>query len=306
MIRVTACICTHNRPDYLRDCLDGLAQQTVGPEGFRILVVDSGSTGAAAGQIRALVARVANARLLRVDRLGLSVARNAGFRTCTDDYIAYLDDDAIPEPGWIAAIQRAAADTMPALLGGAIAPLWEAPLPDWWPARLRGVLSITEITGRGEYRRPGVAAALEPVGANMIIRVTALQVAGGFAESLGRTGKNLLSDEEKILAWTMQDGGETILYDSRIRVHHQIQAERLTMPWLLSRLYWQGLSRVRSGRILGEQAAMRREAIRRVIVFCLFAPVALIPARSHWLLALRWRWAYAQGFLRAYISRPSG
>ena len=305
MIRVTACICTHNRPDYLRDCLDGLAQQTVGPDGFRILVVDSGSAEAEAGQISALVASVANARLLRVDRLGLSVARNVGFRACTDDYIAYLDDDAIPEPGWISAIQDAVADTMPALLGGAIAPLWEAPLPAWWPAQMRGVLSITELVGRGEYRRPGVAAALGPVGANLIVRITALQAVGGFAETLGRTGKNLLSDEETVLAWTMQDVGETILYDSRIRVHHQIQAERLTLSWFLARVYWQGSSRVNSGRILGEQATLRREALRRLVVFCLFAPVALIPKQSQGLIALRWRWAYAHGFLRAYATRAA-
>ena len=40
-------------------------------------------------------------------------------------------------------------------------------------------------------------------------------------------------------------------YDLRIVVRHQIQAARLTPAWLLSRLYWQGVSTVLTRRLLG-------------------------------------------------------
>jgi glycosyltransferase involved in cell wall biosynthesis len=307
MIPITACICTHNRPDYLADCLVGLRDQSVGPDAFRILVVDSGSAPTQAADIRAQVAAVANASLLRIDRPGLSVARNAAAQVIPDGYIAYLDDDAVPAPDWIAAIRHAIAANSPAppMLGGAIYPLWEAPLPDWWPARLRGVLSVLEVPGQGMCGEPGVAAALEPYGANMIVHVTALRAAGGFPETVGRDGRSLLSDEEKILTRTLRNQGAAILYDSRILVHHQIQTERLTVPWLLRRMYWQGVSHVRSSRILAEQAAIRREAPRRLAVLALLAPFALIPARWPWLLGPRWRWAYARGFLRAYLREPA-
>lgn len=303
--RIMVCICTHNRPDYLRDCLDGLRAQTIGLGGFDILVVDSASAPAPAARIAALVAGVANARLLRVDRLGLSLARNVAARAVGAGYIAYLDDDAIPSPDWIAAIQCALSgpDPAPVMLAGAILPLWEAPLPAWWPPDLRGVLSIIEIAGTGEFRRPGMAARLEPYGANMIIHAPALLAQGGFLESIGRHGEVLLSDEEKVLAWRLQDGGGRVLYDSRITVHHQIQAARLTMAWLLSRMYWQGVSHVRSARYLGHVEGLRMEAMRRFAIVILLAPLGLIPVACPYGVRLRWRWAYARGFLRAFL-RP--
>lgn len=68
------CICTHNRPSYLRDRLQGLRQQTIGAERFDILVVDSASTDGAPAQIADAVRDVGNSRLLRVERPGVSFA----------------------------------------------------------------------------------------------------------------------------------------------------------------------------------------------------------------------------------------
>jgi glycosyltransferase involved in cell wall biosynthesis len=303
--RITVCVCTHDRPDYLRDCLDGMRNQTVGADEFRILVVDSGSSGAVAVELATIVAGVPNASLLRVDRPGLSLARNEAAREVASGYIAYIDDDAVPAPDWVAMIARAISATPrePAMIGGRILPLWEAPLPRWWPPSLRGVLSIIEAEGAGEYRRPETAQKLSPYGANMIVHVPSLLAAGGFPEAFGRTGKTLLSDEETVLAWRLQDAGHCIRYDSRIVVHHQIQAQRLTPQWLFSRMYWQGASRVMSHRAMGHSATIWRELPRRLAVAALFAPCRLIPRRHACLMEWRWRWAYAIGFLRAFVRR---
>src|ERR1700754_3530524 len=110
---ITVCLCTHNRPGYLADCLAALRQQTVGAASFDILVVDSASGREVAAQIVRLVAAMGNARLLRVDRPGISRARTAGADTVWDGYLAYIDDDAIPAPDWIAAIQAALAGPDP-------------------------------------------------------------------------------------------------------------------------------------------------------------------------------------------------
>jgi hypothetical protein len=130
--------------------------------------------------------------------------------------------------------------------------------------------------------------------------------AGGFRGSVGRYGAALLSDEEVQLAWRLQDAGHPVLYDSRITVHHQIQASRLNPGWLLSRLYWQGASTVVTRRLLGASRSLRLEAVRRLAVVVLFAPAGLVPRGSVALLPLRWRLAYASGFLRAFLGwRPS-
>jgi glycosyltransferase involved in cell wall biosynthesis len=302
-MHVTVCICTHDRPRYVRDCLDGLRQQSISPELFDILVIDSASTGDVPARLTGLVGGLHNARLLRVEEPGVSVARNAGAMAATGDYIAYIDDDAIPAPDWIERILAAIAgtDPAPALIGGRILPLWEAPLPRWWPAGLRGSLSIIEAEGRGEYRTGALPRGLEPYGANMVVRTTSLRAIGGFGRLSGRVGSALLSDEEVQLAWRLQDSGQSVRYDSRIVARHQIQAARLTPAWLLSRLYWQGVSTVRTRRLLGRPRDVWRELPRRVAVAALLAPAALIPRRCTRLIPCRWRFAYALGFIRAAL-----
>ena len=300
---ITVCICTYNRPDYIRGCLDGLRQQTVPSNQFEILVVDSASTGDVPAQLERMVVEIDNARLLRIEQPGISIARNAGARQASGAYVAYIDDDAIPAADWVERIMAAigAGNPPPSLIGGRILPRWEAPLPAWWPAQLRGVLSIIECEGEGEYRTGQLPAGLEPYGANMAVHVQSLFAVGGFGASIGRLGKVLLSDEEVQVAWRMQAAGRSVRYNSRIVVQHRIQATRLTPGWLLSRLYWQGVSTVLTRRLLGRPGAVWRELPRRALVAAVLAPSALLPVRSTRLVQCRWRLAYACGFIWAAL-----
>jgi glucosyl-dolichyl phosphate glucuronosyltransferase len=301
-MELTVCICTNDRPHYVRDCLDGLRRQTVARDCFTVLVVDSASCAAAALELDTLATEY-DAKLIRLDHAGVSLARNAGAWAARTPFIAYIDDDAIPADDWIETILAAIAQPgrLPALIGGRILPKWEAPLPVWWPASLRGVLSIIEYQGRGEYRTDAVPKGLEPYAANMVVHVLSLIAAGGFGAAIGRYGQTLLSDEEVQVAWLLQDVGYSARYDSRITVHHQIQAQRLTPTWLLSRLYWQGASTVLTRRLLRKPGSVWRELPRRLLVAGLLAPTWLIPRHSTALLAARWRVAYAAGFVRAAL-----
>jgi glucosyl-dolichyl phosphate glucuronosyltransferase len=297
---LTVCICTHDRPRYVGDCLEGLSRQTVSRDRFAILLVDSASSPAGAGGLADLAGE-RDARLIRLDQPGVSLARNAGAWAARTQFIAYIDDDAIPATDWVETILDALAQPgrTPALIGGRILPKWEAPLPAWWPASLRGVLSIIEHEGRGEYRTVAVPPGLEPYGANMVVHVLSLLAAGGFGGAVGRYGQSLLSDEDVQLAWMLQDAGYSVRYDSRITVYHQIQARRMQPEWLLSRMYWQGASTVLTRRLLQQPQTVWRELPRRLLVAVLLAPTLLIPRRATALLSARWRLAYATGFVKA-------
>jgi glucosyl-dolichyl phosphate glucuronosyltransferase len=133
--------------------------------------------------------------------------------------------------------------------------------------------------------------------------VPTLLAMGGFGRHSGRVGKAPLSDEEVQLAWRLQAAGHSARYDSRIVVQHQIQAERLTPHWLLSRLYWQGVSTVLTRRLLGQSGTVWRELPRRIAVAVLLAPFGLLPRRSTCLVPCRWRLAYALGFVRSALGR---
>jgi len=292
---VTVAVCTRDRPDYLRECLAGLRRQD---QPVPVLIIDSASSPDTAAVLRALAADHPGARLIRVDQPGLSAARNAALAAVPEGYVAFVDDDAVPSPAYLAAITAAIATAprRPAVLGGRVLPYWEAPLPQWWPERLRGVLSLIEQAGQGE-----VGVWPEPCGANFIVDAEAARAVGGFPETLGRDGTSLLSDEEMVLLRRMQRAGGLAWFDSRILVHHQIQAGRLTPGWLLRRMYWQGASRVLSHGALGEKAAVRAELPRRLALTAALAPLALWPATSPRLMQLRWRRAYAAGFVRTAL-----
>ncbi len=306
---VSVVVCSHDRLPYVRACITSLTRQSVGASAFEIVLVDSGSPPPVAAEMKRLAEMTPNTRLIRVDVSGVSEARNEGARAAAGEYVAYIDDDAVATPDWIEQIQRVLAehDCKPVVLGGRVLPVWEAPLPGWWPVSLRGVLSIIEHEGAGEYRTPAVPDKLEPYGVNMILKREAMLQIGGFAEALGRMGLVLQSDEEVQLAWRLQDAGFSAIYDSRVVVRHSIQAQRFNPEWLLSRLYWQGASTVRTRRLLGQDALVRREFPRRLLVELVTLPFTwIIPKSSTRLMALRWRHAYARGFTRETLDLGSG
>ncbi|MDE2516495.1 MAG: glycosyltransferase [Rhodospirillales bacterium] len=296
---ISVCICTHDRAAYVRACLHALRRQTAPPTCFEVLLIDSASAPAEAAALARMDRAMPGLRRIRLDQPGVSRARNAGAQAARAPYIAYIDDDAVPAADWIARILDALGEHPDAaVLGGRILPLWEAPLPGWWPASLRGVLSLIEWEGQGEFRSADLPAGLAPYSANMVVAVAPMRALGGFSEAIGRIGSVLLSDEEVQLAWRLQDHGYAVRYDSRILVHHRIQAGRLDPAWLLERLFWQGASAVVTARLLGRAGGVWRAVPRRAAVALLCAPAALLGRHSTRLIGLRWRLAYALGFLR--------
>jgi GT2 family glycosyltransferase len=81
-------------------CLDALATQT---RSHRVLVIDNASTDGTAEEIAAHPLRP---RALRMTRnLGYAGALAAAFPQVKTPFMAWLNDDAEPEPGWLAALE---------------------------------------------------------------------------------------------------------------------------------------------------------------------------------------------------------
>jgi GT2 family glycosyltransferase len=285
-------VCTHARPHYLAACLEGLSRQDL--SSIEVLVVDSASPPGPAAEI-ARLADEAGAQLIRTDRPGLSLARNLGLAEARAPWTAWLDDDAVPEPDWARRLVEAASALPPqaAALGGRILPRWEAPLPEWWPESLRGVLTIIEWEGSGE---PGHDTPPEVAvyGANMAFRTASLRAIGGFPEELGRVGNRLLSGEEVEVVDRLCARGERVFYEGAVTVRHSIQRERLRPEWLLSRIHWQGATDALRHRRHGRA----RRAPGALLKLMLQAPLLLWPRHSPSLLRARCGAAYNLGYLR--------
>lgn len=102
---VSVVIANWNGRALLRECLQGLERQTY--DRFEIIVVDNGSRDGS----REMIEKEWHGRvklITNAQNLGYAYAVNQGIRSASSDYIATLNNDAVAEPAWIAALVEAA------------------------------------------------------------------------------------------------------------------------------------------------------------------------------------------------------
>ena len=108
---VTVIVCTRDRPRELERCLAALG--ALEHPSFDILVVDNGAVDGIAE-----LCRHYGAACIREPLPGLTRARNLGARAARSPLVAYIDDDAIAEPGWLSALVRPLSDPAVAAVAG--------------------------------------------------------------------------------------------------------------------------------------------------------------------------------------------
>jgi GT2 family glycosyltransferase len=88
-------VCTYNRAPYLRKCLESL--RFLRDAEFEVVVVNGPSTD---GTEAVLAAYDGEIKIGRNDRANLSISRNIGIRLAAGTVVAFIDDDAQPDPHW--------------------------------------------------------------------------------------------------------------------------------------------------------------------------------------------------------------
>jgi glycosyltransferase involved in cell wall biosynthesis len=267
---MTVVICTHNRHDYLAEAIESLLHQSASASQYEILVVDNASTDDTRGLVAGLVKRVPLIRYIYEPRLGLSVARNTGWREARGEFVGYMDDDAVADDTWVSAILESFDEGGPttAAVGGPVDPLWEVSPPAWLPEDWKALYGIIN---HGVARKV-LAADQYLGGGNSAYRKNCLSNVGGFAENLGRIGGVLLSGEDNGVRNALHKAGLLYFYDPRVRIRHAVPAKRLRQSWLLRRVFWEGVSQS----ILNHESAVAAVAgasrfliLRRRLAFCL-------------------------------------
>ena len=101
-------------------------------------------------------------RVVRGPARGPAAARNAGLRACSAEWVAFLDDDVEPEPGWaglLAADLAAAAPDVAGVQGRIVVPLPAGRRPTDWERNTQGLERARWATADLAYRRAALAAA---------------------------------------------------------------------------------------------------------------------------------------------------
>jgi mycofactocin system glycosyltransferase len=229
LTEVTVVVPVRDRPAELARCLAALAAEPPG----RVLVVDDGSADPAA---LGAVCAGAGAELVRcASSGGPAAARNAALPRLATDFVAFLDSDCVPEPGWLTQLCAVAAAD-PRL--GAVAPRIVA-LPTAGGGgggggatggaldRFAQARAPLDLGPRPAAVRPGGRVAYLPTAA-LLVRRAAL--GAGFDPAL-RHG------EDVDLVWRLHDAGWRVRYAPGARVGH---AEPARLSARLRRRYHYG------------------------------------------------------------------
>jgi len=115
----TIVVPTFARPAMLRRCLDGIARLEATAFSFEVVVDDDGGPEPLDALVAAYADRL-DLHLIRQSHGGPAAARNAGVAVARGRYLAFIDDDCTPAPGWLAEFVRELARDDRRLLGGRV------------------------------------------------------------------------------------------------------------------------------------------------------------------------------------------
>lgn len=213
-MRISVVISTLNRADSLRVTLAALRFQR--HRDFEVVVVEGPSDigrGQVASEQQQWVRRVSCAEA------NLARSRNLGIAAASGEIVAFVDDDAVPEPRWLAELAAAYEDERVAGAGGIVF--------DKTGMRLQYEYALCDRLGRPSFdcrlprpreTLPGADPLLYLQGTNMSFRREVLVALGGFDEEL----KYLYDDVDVCLR--MIDAGAHLVALDGAAVHHRCLA----------------------------------------------------------------------------------
>ena len=208
-------VCTSDRPDDLRRCLQSLANTSYPRKSA--IVVDNGSRC----DVTYDIALEYGAHYVREQRRGLDFARNAGIGASDAEFLAFADDDVVVDPMWLDnIIQAFQSDPAIACVTGLTMPLeLETEAQEMFERYSSGGMR------RGYERRVFDRSNLLPAaagrvgaGANMAFRSSVLKQIGGFDEALD-------------CGTPAKAGGDTDMFYRSLRHGYKICYEPRALAW---------------------------------------------------------------------------
>ena len=212
---VAVVVPTVDRPDELARCLDALLAGRVLPA--EVWVVDQGGSPATAAVVEARRGTAPLHHVTSRDR-GLSRSRNTGLARVTTPWVAFVDDDCVPDDGWVgAAAERVARGDVRGVTGRVL-PLGEATAGSH-------TLSL-RTSERAEVFRGRALPWLVGTGGNMVLHTDTLRAVGGYDERLGAGTPGLAGEDLEVVHRLLRAGVAFVYEPSVVVRHDRVDAAR--------------------------------------------------------------------------------
>ncbi|MEG4287817.1 glycosyltransferase [Microcoleus sp. C2C3] len=222
----TVAVCTRDRPEDLRRCLDAL--MLLPDDGQEYLVIDNCPATEASSE---LVKNYPKIRYVREDVAGESAARNRALREAKHEFVAFTDDDAAPDRNWLRSLLRNFNDPRVMCVTGLLMPLeLETEAQEWFERY--------SPYGRGFERRVFDGTQCNPlvvypvgVSGSMALRKSAIDSIGLFDEALG-------------VGTPAKCGSDSEQFARILRAGYRIVYEPTALSWHRHRRTWEELRKL--------------------------------------------------------------
>ncbi|MEN6626727.1 MAG: glycosyltransferase [Candidatus Sumerlaeia bacterium] len=225
-MEISVVIPVRNRPEQIRRAVEGVLACDLPRDEYELIVVDNGSTDDTAA-----AAAEAGARVVSEPVPNRCRARNRGAEAARGRWIAFIDSDCVPEPGWLGAMARAAAEATcepkRALIAGAVLPAPPASPVEAYIAKRRWV-DQEKFMQPGRRFSPPFAAT-----ANLMVRRDVYFALNGLDPTLAVAG------EDADFCWRAAEAGWQLHYEPAAAVVHYHRAT-IGGLWRQSRDYGLG------------------------------------------------------------------
>ncbi|WP_144920769.1 glucosyl-dolichyl phosphate glucuronosyltransferase [Halorubrum salsamenti] len=196
------------------------------------------------------------------ENVGLLESRNRGAEIASGDVVAFIDDDAIADEGWVERLVRAYEEEDAIAAGGKMTPEWVAGKPSFLPEEFYWLIGVTHrgfADGPGEVRNT--------FGSNISFRADVFAELGGFDTDIGgRKGDaNLQGGETELCARMREEYGRGVWYDPEAEVAHKVFEYRTEFRWLVDRAFWQGYSKRAMESFVDDESGEEDEFIQMLL-----------------------------------------
>ncbi|MHA3980124.1 glycosyltransferase [Halovulum sp. GXIMD14794] len=196
--RISVVVCSYNGGRTIAETLDHLSRLEY-PD-YEIIVVNDGSTDGTAA-----IADREGVHLISTENRGLSAARNTGFENATGEIVAYIDDDAYPDPHWLHYLaQGFKSPDIHAVGGPNLAPPEDPDLAECVANAPGGPIHVLSSDDVAEHIP----------GCNMSFRRNALVAIGGFDPRFRVAG------DDVDVCWRIEEAGGVIGFSHSAMVWH--------------------------------------------------------------------------------------
>lgn len=270
MRAATIVICTRNRANTLAGAVRGALAEAC-TQDADVLCVDNASTDGTPAILAGFRQSDGDRfRAVHEGVVGLSAARNRALTEIATDIVAYLDDDAVPRPGWLSVLLAAYRRPQVAGVGGPLVLRFAVPPPSWLTPAFHPAAGGFDLGGQARRVR-GRRGDWFPCGANVSFRTAVARRLGGFSSLVGPRGSEHFLHDETDLCARLDGNGWEIVYAPDAVVDHWVVAEKLTASYFTERQY-------RSGQSAAIYALRNRGVLRSIAAGRWYLPYVLARA----------------------------